>query len=190
MDRFEVTSRVPHAQRGAVLDLVHDILVREHALSPRTWKELTEAYDAGNVCLALSHDEVVGWVLCLPRGRRAQELAGAYVAPELRGSRITSALLREALGRRLFTVCVTSDPKLTKYLRWWGFQTCSPRRLVKITGLSMLWDRISPSRLRFGRSYVRVAAFQLLVFDRAVSGRWLPAAKPPSSRPRQKGRQG
>ena len=164
---------VPDAQRAAVLAALHDTLVREPDLSPRSRRSLRRSYARGDVCFALSGGEVVGWVLCLSRGRRAQELAGAYIVPERRGSGLAGAALRVVLRRRRYTICVTSNPRLAAYLRrFWGFRRCGLRALVRLAGaslagLSLVGDRLSPARLRYGRAYVRVARMRALVFEAA-----------------------
>jgi len=165
-----VTFHVPEEQRAAALNVLHDALVREPGLSPRSRRALDRSYARGDVCFAISDGDVVGWVLCLSRGADAQELAGAYIVPGRRGSGVASLAMPVVLHRRRYTICVTSNATLATYLRrFWGFRRCGLPALIRLTGLRLLRDRLSPSRLRYGRAYVRVAAMRALVFDRAAA---------------------
>jgi hypothetical protein len=157
---------VPEEQRATALDALHDVLVTEPDLSPRSRRSLTRSYERGDVCFALAGGTVVGWVLCLSRGADAQELAGAYVVPDRRGSDVVRMALPVVLRRRRYTICLTSNARLATYLRrFWGFRRCGPWTLLRLAGASLIRDRLSPARLRYGRAYVRAAMMRALVFE-------------------------
>ena len=160
---IDVSFDVPAAHRASLLATIHQTLIADAHLSPRSMLELERACDQGHVCVARADDEVVGWVLCLPRGRTTQELAGAFVVPARRGTSITTRLLQAALDRAPVTLCATSDPALARYLRWfWGFERWPLRRLLRYGGAGLLRDRMSWSRMRYGRAYLRLPPPTLL----------------------------
>jgi hypothetical protein len=167
MEQAAITSRLRDDLRIHVLETVHDVLVREKALSPRPFRDLVQEHDRGNLCFSLSNDRIIGWALCLPRGQLAQELAGAYIVPDQRGSTVIRQMMEDVLMRRPYTFCVVSDRKLVRYLRcYWRFEECGPVRLLRLAGISVLRDRIRLSRLKYGGSYVRMMKPRLLLFQR------------------------
>lgn len=154
---------------GPLLDWVHRTLREDHALSPRTAVELAQAYDEGRL-LVIERDGVpAGWALRIPHGPDVQEIAGAYVRPDLRGG-VVEVLLREVLGYAPITFCVTSSSRLARHLSTvWGFRPCPPGRIVRLTGGRVLADRMRPGRLRYAQGYLRAAFPRLLYRDR----RWV-----------------
>lgn len=168
--------------RGPLLDWVHRTLREDPALSPRTLGELGRAYDEGRL-LVLERDGVpAGWALRVSHGPLVQELAGVYVRPELRGGAVR-VLMDEILDAVPVIVCATGSPRLAAHLEQvWGFRSCPPGRLVRLTGGRILADRLRPGRLRYARGYLRSRPPRLLYRDR----RWRPcpacAAAGPASR--------
>lgn len=134
-------------------------------LSPRSLKEISQAYNEKRLLLALDKTKVVGWLLRIPYNSAGQELAAGYVLKAYRSKGVFNKLLKAALEYSSISLVVTFNYPLANYLtQKMGFKNSSLWEAIKISKGTFLLHRLSITRVKAIKKHYQTCTPVYIIF--------------------------
>ena len=148
MAQIVIKTIIAKNKTEAVINKVFTVCQNEPNLSPRSKKELENAYNKNNLLIAIAESKIVGWLLKIPYNQKFQELAAGYVIKSYRSKGVFKHLLYEAFKSAPMSTIVTFNYNLSNYLiNKIGFKKSSLWETIKLSRGKFLLNRLNLQRI-------------------------------------------